>query len=123
MKPLSLPANTRPATTVGCAFDDSPVGKPNAHFSFNRGTSAAVRSAEAAGWKRVLPLSLPQPFQPAPAAGSVMGGLLVHLFGMPVAAPAFALPIGRPAMNSAILRFWPSDKPSDCSRIVPVVSV
>src|SRR6476619_655880 len=105
MYPLSLPAKTRPATTVGCEFELSPVGKPKAHFSFNFGTSVAVSRAAAAVWKRVLPLSLPQPFHPAPAAGSVIAGLREHLFGMSFALPAFERPSGRPDMNSAIRRF------------------
>jgi hypothetical protein len=31
--------------------------------------------------------------------------LFLHLFGMSLALPAFELPSGLPAMNSAILRF------------------
>src|SRR6478609_10096241 len=37
-KPLSLPTNTRPDATVGCALADTPDGKPNAHLSFSFGT-------------------------------------------------------------------------------------
>src|SRR5678816_2247539 len=103
MKPLSLPAKTRPETTVGCEFEDSPVGKPKAHFNFSLGTLAAVRRAAAAGWNRVLLPSLPQPFHPADAAGSVIAGLLVHLFGMSFALPAFELPIGLPDMNLSLI--------------------
>ena len=40
--PLCVPTNTRPPTIVGCASALSSPGKPNAHLSFRRGTSAAV---------------------------------------------------------------------------------
>src|SRR5580765_4117274 len=105
MYPLSLPPKTRPETIVGCELVVSPVGNPNAHFSLSVGTSAAVSRAAAAGWKRVLLLSLPQPFHPAPEAGSVIGGFCVHLLGMLFASPAGELPIGLPERNSAIRRF------------------
>src|SRR5882757_4058034 len=108
MYPLSLPTKTLPDTTVGCELVVSPVGNPKAHFTLRRGTSAAVSRAAAAGWKRVLLLSLPQPFHPALAAGSVIAGFCAHLLGMFFASPAAELPIGRPERNSAIRRFVPS---------------
>src|SRR5215831_15861476 len=43
-------------------------GNPKAHFSFRRGTDAAVRPA-AASWKRVFALVTPQPFHAGPASG------------------------------------------------------
>ncbi len=44
--PVSAPTKTRPPTTDGCPYAELPFGKPNAHFSANLGTSAAVRP----GW-------------------------------------------------------------------------
>src|SRR3954462_8728865 len=122
MYPLSLPTKTLPETIVGCELVVSPVGKPKAHFSLSFGTSAAVRRAWAAGWNRVLLLSLPQPFQLALAAGSVMAAFCVHLFGMFFASPAGELSIGLPERNSAMRRFCGSVMPSDLSFIVPVVN-
>src|SRR5438477_360672 len=84
--------NTRPAAIVGCVFAETPAGKPKAHFSFNRGTCAAVRPAACAGWNRELDISAPQPFHAAPRAGSERAGLLRHLFGMFLASPCWALP-------------------------------
>ena len=37
------------------------------------------------------------------------------------ASPDVALPIGRPAMNSASAFFWPSLSADDCCCITPVV--
>src|SRR6187401_3177793 len=74
--------NTRPPTTVGCALFVIPCGTPKAHLSFRRGTSLAVRRAAAAGWKRVFARSGLQPFHPGPLAGSRIGGLAVHWFGV-----------------------------------------
>src|SRR6185295_1275673 len=121
MYPLSLPTNTLPETTVGCELVVSPVGNPNAHFSLRRGTSAAVRRAAAAVWKRVLLLSLPHPFQPARAAGSVMAGFCAHWLGIFFASPAAELPMGRPDRNAAMRRFCGSEIPWDLSFIEPVV--
>ena len=89
---------------------------PNAHLSFRRGTSAAVSRAAAAGWKRVFARSGPQPFHPGPLAGSRIGGLAVHWFGIAFASPLLTLPSGRPLMNSATRCFWMSlsDCPSVC---------
>src|SRR6516162_3849077 len=122
MYPLSLPTKTLPETIVGCELVVSPVGNPNDHFSLSFGTSPAVRRAAAAGWNRVLLLSLPHPFQLALAAGSVIAGFCAHLLGMFLASPAGELPIGLPARNSAIRRFCGSVIPSDFSFIVPVVN-
>src|SRR5215813_13386239 len=48
---------------VACAFDWRSPGKPNAHFNFNFGTSAAVRPALFASAKRVFDVfAPPQPF-------------------------------------------------------------
>src|SRR5262245_12791264 len=99
---------TRPDTTVGWALFVSPLGRPNAHFSFSRATSAAVSRAAAAGWNRVLPRSLPHPFHDGPLVGSRIGGFAVHWFGIDLASPAPVLPTGRPLMNSPTRRFWMS---------------
>jgi len=56
-------------------------------------------------WKRRFDSSTLQPFQPGAVEGSASGGLLAQRFGMLAAAPAFALPSGRPLMNSATPRF------------------
>src|SRR5688572_32076955 len=108
MYPLSLAANTRPDTIVGCALFVIPLGKPNAHFNCSFGTSAAVRRAAAAGWKRVFARSLPQPFHAGLPAGSAKGGLAVHWLAIAFASPALTLPIGRPAMDSPTRCFWMS---------------
>src|SRR5687768_2067560 len=100
--------NTRPETTVGWALLVMPWGIPNAHFNFKRGTSAAVRRAAAAGWKRVFARSFPQPFHDGPLAGSGIAGLAVHRFAIDEASPALTLPIGRPLMNSATRCLWMS---------------
>src|SRR5204862_2222112 len=61
--PPGLPTNTRPPMMVACAFDCRSPGKPNAHFNFSFGTSAALRPAVRASAKRVLDvLAPPQPF-------------------------------------------------------------
>src|SRR5262245_19265116 len=52
---------------MGCAFALRLPGKPNAHLSFNRGTSAAVKPA--APLQRVLEVVTPQPFHGAPSNG------------------------------------------------------
>src|SRR5690349_19174643 len=92
--------NTRPETTVGCALLVMPLGMPKAHFSFNLGTSAAVRRAAAAVCDRVLAIPLPHPFHDGPLAGSRIAGFAVHWFGIAFASPAPLLPMGRLAMNS-----------------------
>src|SRR6266508_2111957 len=97
--------NTRPDTTVGCALLVSPFGRPKAHFSFSRATSAAMSRAAAAGWKRVFERSLPHPFHAGPLDGSRIAGLALHWLGIDFASPAPLLPIGRPLMNSATRRF------------------
>ena len=97
--------NTRPDTTVGCALLVIPFGMPKAHFNLSRGTSAAVSRAAAAGWKRVLARSFPQPFHDGPLAGSRIAGLAVHWFGIAFASPVPVLPSGRPLMNSPMRCF------------------
>src|SRR5687767_8113848 len=76
--PVALPTNTRPPTTAGCANADVASGNPNAHRNFSLGTSAALRPAIAAGWKRALESSAPQPFQRGPEAGSNAGAFAGH---------------------------------------------
>src|SRR5438876_11535289 len=68
--PPGLPTKTRPPTIVACAFDCKSPGKPNAHFSFSFGMSAAVRPALRESVNRVLDvLAPPQPFHAGPADG------------------------------------------------------
>src|SRR5207237_4672953 len=67
--PLWLPTNTRPPTTVGCAFASRSPGKPNAHFTLRRDACAAVMPALPESWKRVLLVLSPQPFQFFPVSG------------------------------------------------------
>src|SRR6185436_14048781 len=68
--PPALPTNTRPPAIVDWAFDCRSPGKPNAHLSLRRGTSAADSPAIAASWKRVLVVVTPQPFHFGPDDGS-----------------------------------------------------
>ncbi len=42
--PALLPMKRRPPTTVGWAKAITSLGKPNAHFNFSFGTSAAASS-------------------------------------------------------------------------------
>src|SRR5215831_11110845 len=66
--PPGLPTNTRRPTIVACAFDWRSPGKPNAHFNFSFGTSAAVSPALFASWNLVFAvLAPPQPFHVGPA--------------------------------------------------------
>src|SRR5689334_23635903 len=66
--PFCAPTNTRPPTTVGCAYAEIVSGNPNAHFSFRFGTCAAAMPACSAGWKRLLVTSALQPFHDGPAS-------------------------------------------------------
>src|SRR5881394_1510588 len=68
--PPALPTNTRPPAIVDWAFACRSPGKPNAHLSFKRGTSAAESPAIGASWKRVLLVVTPQPFHLGPEDGS-----------------------------------------------------
>src|SRR5438874_429138 len=67
--PLWLPTYTRPPAIVGCASAPTSPGKPNAHFSFRRGTWAAVNPANAPSWRRVLDVFALQPFHRGPVSG------------------------------------------------------
>ena len=71
--PDSLPRNTRPPNTVGCALTALTPGMPNAHFNVSFGTDCAVSPAAAADWNRELVRSLPHPFHCGSVAASASG--------------------------------------------------
>src|SRR6185295_16784773 len=97
--PLSLEMNTRPPATTGCARAAVTPGRPNAHFSFSRGTSGALSPPLSAGTKRVLVTVPPQPFQLEPLVGSDMAG--TGVVQRADAAIGVGDPSARPARNSA----------------------
>src|SRR5262249_46153341 len=68
--------NSRPPAMAGCDRACVTSAMPNAHLSFSFGTSAALSRAWSCGWKRVLLTPAPHPFQRAPVAGSVTGGVV-----------------------------------------------
>src|SRR5579863_3320158 len=107
---MSLPMNTRPDTTVGCAKLETPAGKAKAHFSLSFGTSAAVMPASFSGWKREFVSSTPQPFQCALFDVLLSGGLDGQWFGICLASASSVLPTGRPVMKCASLFLSASDR-------------
>src|SRR3989442_11937354 len=62
-RPETLPMNTRPPTTDGCAAAWTSPGKPNAHFTRSPETCDAFRPALRAVWYRLLVGPAPHPFQ------------------------------------------------------------
>ena len=115
--PPALPTNTRPPAIVDCAFDCRSLGKPNAHLSFRRGTSAAVRPAIAASWKRVLLVVTPHPFHRGPVEGSNVP-LSVHIArggGDMFGALANVLPV----TNSEMARRSARERPAAIATIGP----
>src|SRR5688500_9400625 len=110
-----LPTYRRPSCSVIAAHDCTSPGRPNAHFSLSRGTSAAVMPAAAAGWNRVFDGFCPNPLQRAAfAAGALAGAAPVH-----IADGAGAIENGAPndlpltnsasARRSAVVRPWVID--------------
>jgi hypothetical protein len=67
-----------------------------------------------------LPASTPHPFQEGPPSSAPIG-LAAHRFGIADACPANAAPRGRSVMNSAIIFFCASVRPSALTLIDPVV--
>ena len=115
--PPALPTNTRPPAIVDCAFDCRSLGNPNAHLSFRRGTSAAVRPAIAASWKRVLLVVTPHPFHLGPDEGS-NAPFSVHIArggGDMFGALANVLPV----TNSEMARRSASERPAAIATIGP----
>src|SRR5688572_18599787 len=108
MYPLSLPTKTRPAATVGCEEEVSPVGNPKAHFNFKFGTWGGGRARARAGLDRGVGVIDP-PVVPCGCWGGAGDFRLgAALFGHVAAAPAGRISNGPAAMNSATRRFWPS---------------
>src|ERR1051325_5302213 len=70
--PLTLPTNTRPPATVGCAKAIGSLGNPKAHFSLGRPTAAAA--SPGFGWWCELSRSSPHPFQSPSASANAFGG-------------------------------------------------
>src|SRR5207245_5867216 len=62
ISPSAVPTYRRPPTTTGCVPPDVAPGYPNAHFSFNRGASSAVKPADVPELKRVFVMLAPQLF-------------------------------------------------------------
>ena len=99
-----LPKNSRPPASVMPAHDWTSPGRPNAHFSFSRGTSAAERPAPGAAWKRVFEAFWPKPFHAGPA------GVIVNVprpevhIALAAGASENGVPKLRPLANSAIAR-------------------
>src|ERR1041385_5388247 len=96
---------TRPNIIEGCAYAEVLLGNPKAQRSFNFGTSAAVRPAAAALWKRVFCVSTPQPLQPGRFTACSSGGFDGQRFGILSASPEPAAPRRWPEMVSATARF------------------
>src|SRR6185503_9407805 len=101
--PPALPTNTRPPAIVDCAFDWRSPGKPNAHLSFSRGTSAAVSPAIAASWNRTLLVVTPQPFHFGPDDGSNA----ILLPALPEPPDAAHIACGGGAVLSGLSNFLP----------------
>src|SRR5215472_11615120 len=82
MVPLPLPKNSRPPTTDGCAKTVAAFAKPNAHLTFNFGTSSARIPAAAVDCMRLLIRSVLHPFQPFRlASGAALAGHALVLAG------------------------------------------
>lgn len=100
--PGPVPMKTRPPTTVGWPAANSGAGKPKAHFTASFGTSAWVSPAPAAGWKRELTMSAPQPFHIGAVRGFPRGFAgQDSVSGDVCAAPGTTAP-GRKSMPSAL---------------------
>src|ERR1043166_2102626 len=70
--PLTLPTNTRPPATVGCAKAIGSLGNQNALFGWGRPTWAAP--SPGFGWWCELSRSSPHPFQSPSASANAFGG-------------------------------------------------
>src|SRR5580698_4913846 len=117
---MSVPTNTRPPTTAGCAKAEVPPGKPNAHFNFRLGTLAALRPAAVAGWKRVFAKLFPQPFQSL-SGERCRGGFALQWFGIDAESPACLEPRNWPDSDSATRRRSASVRVSPTDFMRPVV--
>src|SRR5277367_5699583 len=90
--PFWPPVKSRPLTTVIPPHAELASGKPNAHFSLRRGTSAAVMPE--AGWKTVLVRSGDHPFHCGPAEGLLNAGCAEQRPTVdPVTSPPSFLPV------------------------------
>src|SRR6185436_17079282 len=120
MSPLSLPTNTRLPSTAGCERAELTPAKPNAHFSFIRGSIGAVTPPVAAGEYRLLATPAPHPFQP------VRRSAAVSAFGVAVQRPTVgsgaAVPTARPVRNADTARRSASVNADPCRNMLPVVS-
>src|SRR6058998_733141 len=96
--PSASPTYRRPPTTTGCVPPVVAPGNPKAHFSFRRGTSAALKPAALAAWNRVLVIVTPQPFHSA------------VLFVLAEAATPFAQKAERGMMSGGTLPNFFSDR-------------
>jgi hypothetical protein len=99
-----LPKKSRPPARVIPAHDCTSPGRPNAHFNFSFGTSAAESPAAGAAWKRVFDAFCPKPFH-VDAAGVIakVPRPVVHI-AFCAGAIENGVPKPRPLANSAIAR-------------------
>ncbi len=115
--PFWLPTNTRPPAIVGCAQATVASGKPNAHFSVRRGTSAAVSLAWSAGWKRVFVGSCSTR---SIAVAETERRRTMRCCSVPSTTPLTSPDIVLPVMNSAIARRSAPLSRDPWTRIAPV---
>jgi hypothetical protein len=119
--PLSLATKTREPTMTGCERAELTPGKPNAHFSFSRGTIAALKPPLAIDCERVFSGLPPHPFHPVRSDAAVSGrGAAVQ---RPTVDAGAAAPTGRPARNAATARRSMSESSEPWRNILPLVSV
>ena len=100
---------------LGCTAAEASPAKPNAHFTFSRGTSFGVSPAAAPRWKRSLASDRPHPFHCGAfvAAGAA---LVAH---MRSGGGAGVSPTALPVRKAAIARRSPGVRSAPCVRIVP----
>src|SRR5438067_7157901 len=76
--PSAVPTYRNPPTTTGWVPPEVAPGYPNAHFSFNRGTSSAVKPADVPELKRVFVMPAPQLFHSGLACVLLNGAAAVQ---------------------------------------------
>src|SRR5215471_19115165 len=118
--PPALPTNTRPPTDVAFALACRSPGKANAHLSFRRGTSSAVRPAFDVSCRRVFVRLTPQPFHDGPLKGFAnRPGASAHIA---LAEGALLKPLSKvlSVTNSASARRSTAERPVAIEIIAPL---